>query len=767
MSFCQAALALADRGFRAFPLLPGGKLPAIEAFPERATTDPETLASWWVDDVMGWEHDFNVGISTNGLCVIDVDVKDGRNGEESLLRLEMEGLDLPATYEQRTPTGGRHLVFRAAKPVANSVQKIGPGLDVRGEGGFIVGSGSTTPKGTYTDNGLPVAEAPAELLLRCGFHVPRAELVDGAAPAVDEDRAAERFEEWLKTAPRSVKGDGGDACAFNTACKGRDFGCGASTVLDLMLSEAWDDGCGWTADRLQEKVAHAFKYAKGAAGNASAEVQFHGLELVVPAPVPASAAAPKGTVKEKSQVTQLIEIGLSAELFCDRFGDAKPYASVEVNGHTETMLAEGSAFRDYIAASYFAGSGKGAGRAALADAQTTLAAYAKASARRHPVYLRVGKDSAGNIVLDDGSAAHGAYVITPRGWSHRAAAPVRFRRPATMREYPRPAASDFARLWRHVNVREQDQPLIAGFMLAALNPDGPYPPLLMTGEQGSGKTANTRAIKALIDPAGGSVRAARDVSSLIVTASHGWLVTADNTSGVTPEMSDLICVFATGGGFTDRKLYTDNDECLIELQRPVILNGIDEIASRPDLGERAIHCEVPRLETRQTEADLGSAFVGDGPHIFGALLDGVSLALADFRDIDIGPLPRMADFAKWAAAGMPALGFTADQFVEAYRSNQSQGASAGLEASAVAQAVEDFLESHAGHWLGSSVDLLRQLGYTVGEYERRLQAWPKSAKGLINALRRIAPALRGRGIELRHFRGRDGRFIELNREAAL
>lgn len=274
MSLRKHAHRHAANGRPVFPGIPGGKTPGIDDYPNQATTDPEQIDRWWVDDVMGFEHPYNVCISTNGLCALDVDVKDGRNGEQSLLRLELEGIDLPPTYEQYTPTGGRHIVYRASKPVSNSVQKLGPGLDVRGEGGYIVASGSTTDKGKYTDNGLPIADAPPELLVRCGFAKERETLPAEALAGIDEDRAAARFEEWLKTAPRSVRKAGGDMRAFEIACRGRDFGCSAATVLDLMLSPAWDDGCGWSAEKLQAKVANAFKYAKGVLGSAAPEIEF-------------------------------------------------------------------------------------------------------------------------------------------------------------------------------------------------------------------------------------------------------------------------------------------------------------------------------------------------------------------------------------------------------------------------------------------------------------------------------------------------------------
>jgi hypothetical protein len=288
MSFLRHALRHATAGRRVFPLIQFSKLPGIEEFPTRATTDEATIRQWWFDDIMELENPLNVGISTDGLLVIDVDNKDGRNGDASLLALEMRGIELPETYEQTTPTGGRHIVFSSPVPISNSVQKIGPGLDVRGRGGFIVASGSVVEKGTYKDNGKPVVPAPQALIDLCGVSVERAVSAEAVAE-VDEDAALKRFTDWLEHhAPRSIKGSGGDATAYQVACRGRDEGLSEALVLDAMLSESWDGGCGWAPDKLAKKVKHAFTYAKGAAGNRAPETEFSAVSVPQPAPSPAA-----------------------------------------------------------------------------------------------------------------------------------------------------------------------------------------------------------------------------------------------------------------------------------------------------------------------------------------------------------------------------------------------------------------------------------------------------------------------------------------------
>lgn len=143
-SMLDHALALAAQGFRVFPLTPGGKEPAFSTDWKRiATTDTERIRAMWWDPVMEVDQPYNVGIATGqGLVVLDVDMKAGKDGERALRLLEMLFEQLPPTREVRTASGSRHLYFRSDHPVGCSHSRIGEGLDVKGEGGFVVGPGS-------------------------------------------------------------------------------------------------------------------------------------------------------------------------------------------------------------------------------------------------------------------------------------------------------------------------------------------------------------------------------------------------------------------------------------------------------------------------------------------------------------------------------------------------------------------------------------------------------------------------------------------------
>ncbi len=102
-------------------------------------------------------------------------------------------------------------------------------------------------------------------------------------------------------------------------------------------------------------------------------------------------------------------------------------------------------------------------------------------------------------------------------------------------------------------------------------------------------------LRALVDPNAAAIRSEpRDTRDLIIAATNGWVVALDNLSHVSPSLSDDLCRLATGGGFATRELYTDGEETIFDAQRPIILNGIEEVATRGDLLSRTI---VVRLRT--------------------------------------------------------------------------------------------------------------------------------------------------------------------------
>lgn len=444
--------------------------------------------------------------------------------------------------------------------------------------------------------------------------------------------------------------------------------------------------------------------------------------------------------KPRRQADILTDIGRAHDLF--RGSDGEAYARVD-----RSLYAVGSsAYREMLAGEYFRLTKAGCNRNALTDATTTLAAMARFNGDTREVWLRVARADDG-LVLDLGDDTCRAIHVTADGWTW-ASHPPMFRRSAGMKPLPEPDGPDFNRLWRHLNVSVEHRPLIAGWLLAAFRPGFPCPIVLLSGQQGAGKSSASRMLRALVDPSSCPLRAPpSDIRDLLVGARNSWLVGLDNLSGINAQFSDALCRLATGGAISERQLYTNVEEVLVELQRPVIANGIDDIATRPDLAERGLHVELDVIANRRTEADLWRRFNADAPAIFGGLLQGLSAAVRDHHRTTIANPPRMADFATWAIAGLPAMGIDPDEFLVAYRRNLTIGLSAGIEASPAGMAVIGLMTTRT-EWTGTASDLLAELAKIVDEATLRSHAWPRSPRGLSGVLRRLAPSLRLHGIKV-------------------
>jgi hypothetical protein len=268
----DVALENAALGFRVFPLRPGTKKPAHTGWQDEATMDESLIRRLW----NGTEY--NVGIMTGrDLIVLDIDVKNGREGMETFKRL---GLSAEGAYVVRTPSGGFHVYFRGPD-VANSVQKLGPGLDVRGSGGYVVAAGSTIPEGGYQAlaRGQP-PPASAELLRLLGPS-PEPRGAEASRPAagvtLDHPAAVDRALAYLAgPAPLAVENRGGDHVTYTVAARLKDFGISDMMAWELM-SEHWNPRCSppWDSEDLWVKVSNAYEYGVNQPGAASPQHDFN------------------------------------------------------------------------------------------------------------------------------------------------------------------------------------------------------------------------------------------------------------------------------------------------------------------------------------------------------------------------------------------------------------------------------------------------------------------------------------------------------------
>lgn len=145
--FLEAALSYAKLGWRVFPAEEGGKKPLIKGWPEKASIDEKTIHDWW----KRWPN-ANIAIATGrGLGVLDVDYENG--GARSIRRLRERG-EFPITPTVETGHGCHHYFFLSSDVKNRNRTGLLPGLDWRGEGGYVIAPPSLHPDGPIYSWGI-------------------------------------------------------------------------------------------------------------------------------------------------------------------------------------------------------------------------------------------------------------------------------------------------------------------------------------------------------------------------------------------------------------------------------------------------------------------------------------------------------------------------------------------------------------------------------------------------------------------------------------
>ncbi|MBA3351416.1 MAG: hypothetical protein H0U23_03155 [Blastocatellia bacterium] len=369
----------------------------------------------------------------------------------------------------------------------------------------------------------------------------------------------------------------------------------------------------------------------------------------------------------KSAATRLVQFAEEFAFFHDP--QSRAFVCLDLNGHSEIWPVNSLQFRNLLAKEFYHRTRKAINRNALADAVTTLQGRALFDCPEKPVFLRVAPHDEG-ILVDLCDPQWRVVEITCDGWRILEKSPVGFIRTGSMRSLPEPTpGGSINPLWDILNVTPGQRPLVAGALLNYFHPAGPFFVTNLVGEQGTAKSCAARILRMLIDPNETPLRSPpRTEQDLLVQAASNRCVALDNLSTLPPWLSDSLCRLATGGGHSARSLYTDAEEFTLSVKRPVILNGIEDVAARPDLAERALQIELETIpeDRRMTEKELWRKFEAARPQIFSAILDAIVCALRELPKVKLDSLPRMADAALWATAGETAFGLEGGTFMDAY-----------------------------------------------------------------------------------------------------
>lgn len=363
------------------------------------------------------------------------------------------------------------------------------------------------------------------------------------------------------------------------------------------------------------------------------------------------------------------------------------------------------------------------------------------------VSIRTAKTQDG-YVFDLGREEGQCVVVTKTGWSVVTHPDVYFVRPETSLELPIPEANgSLDPLWESINIPATHRELVTTWLIDSLRPDTPYPVLCLTGEQGTAKSTTQARLKALIDPQWGDlVTQVGKPEDVYLNANSAHLLSYNNLSKLTPTQQDIFCSISTGGAFKKRKLYGDLGQIVIDAARPVVLNGINNVITRPDLASRSICVELPVIEQREDMQTLDERFTDALPTILGGLFDAFSTALKNLDDAQARSGARLHDFERLGNAIYLDEGFDFSSRCAAMMDEQAQSA---VDSSPVILRLVRYMENN-DEFHGTYQELLTILRQTscAGELDTDTTAFPNSPAGLSRAVKRAQPALRMMGINV-------------------
>jgi hypothetical protein len=401
----------------------------------------------------------------------------------------------------------------------------------------------------------------------------------------------------------------------------------------------------------------------------------------------------------------------------------------------------------------------------LKMAAGTLSAHAEFSGEVRELYTRAAwHENALYYELRPGKVVR----VGPGGWTFEANPPVLFRRYVNLKALPDPeAGGSLDVLDELVNLKsERDRRLFKAYLVTLALEHVGRPIFNASGAMGSGKTTIGRVVKRTWDPtAPETVRF--DPRDFLQKAMHAYVVMLDNQNTIPEWAADTTCRLVTGEADSKRRLYTDDEDVIIELRRAVILNGINVPTERSDVLDRSLVVELERIPDgdRKTEEQIWELFAREHPRLLGALFDILSRAIALKPSIKLSRRPRLADWGEYAAAAYEVMDWGAETFLEDWDEVVRVQNQATLDGSPVAQAIIKLMEEHevCSHTSSKMHALLKEIAEAQGVDVARDKAWPKSARWLWRRIKDVLALLAAAGIEAGRAEDRSGSKITLRK----
>lgn len=401
----------------------------------------------------------------------------------------------------------------------------------------------------------------------------------------------------------------------------------------------------------------------------------------------------------------------------------------------------------------------------LYEVNEYLIAQAEISGVVRNVYYRVAPLASGGIEIDVGDANHtrvriqAGQVEIITGGSET----LFFRTKATAAMVLPADTSDLNLLKQYVNLHPTTFMLFIAWLTYTLaHPKvktSKYVILVLTGNQGAGKSSLcNNVIFKLIDPNSIGVQIMpSNPKDLAIAAQNSHVLCYDNVREFKVQMSDLLCIAATGGALTSRQLFTDADQQVLFMHVALVLNGIHSFIEQPDLAQRCLTLEMLPINNhaRKSEVALTEALNHDLPFIVRGLYDLIANIFTQLPNAVITNPERMIDFVQWLAAMEIVMNAPAGTFQGVYSDSLQQGQLESLLESSLAVAVMELAKMQSSFdWIGTPAELFAELNLQASKETKRSREWPANPIALSKRLRPMQASLMTQGITLQFSRGK-------------
>ena len=243
-----------------------------------------------------------------------------------------------------------------------------------------------------------------------------------------------------------------------------------------------------------------------------------------------------------------------------------------------------------------------------------------------------------------------------------------------------------------------------------------------------------------------------DPRDFLQKAMHAYIVMLDNQNTIPEWAADTLCRLVTGEADSKRRLYTDDEDVIIELQarrRSSTASTCPPTAATCWTARSLWSLSASLTARRKTEEELWERFEAEHPKLLGALFDVLSKAIALKPSLKLSRRPRLADWGEYAASVYEVMGWGAEQFLNDWDEVVKVQNQATLDGSPVAQAIIKFMEDKQ-EYIATSSELHKKLevvAESLGVAIVRDKAWPKCARWLWRRIKEVLPLLVDAGIE--------------------